>query len=689
MKQSFNAYAEADEKGIAGNACNDTVLHMKLQSIIYESKATFFEGLRHITFFSGRFLWMLVILAFSGCSDYLNLVPDDGLATLDNAFATRAESKRYLYTCYSYMPREGDPSQNPALLGGDEFWVPTDIPENTQISLTMLNISRGFQSAINPIGGFHWAQLYQGLRVCNIFLENIETVPDLEEWERIQWIAEVTFLKAYYHFYLVRMYGPIPLIKENLSINASPDQVKVTRDPVDECFDYIVELLDKAIPDLLPEVLAPEDELGRITMPIAAALKAKVLVTAASPLFNGNHDQATLANRDGTKLFNPDVVAEKWEKAVAACREAIQICHDAKIHLYQYTPAAGEVLSDTLKLELTLRNTVSQKWNREIIWGDSQTSGTANRLVQSQSMPIFGTYNNSVISSQLQPPVKMAEMYHTNHGVPIAEDKYWEASDLYAFHPLWTDAEKYYIIKDYTTIEMHFNREPRFYACLGFDGGIWYGQGKYGNDPFSLFSVACRADGAQTKQTSFQGPFTGYWPKKLVWYQNMVTGIDNYSGFSYTRYPWPVMRLSDLYLLYAEALNEAEGPNGPNSGELFYYIDEVRRKAGLEGVKYSYDNYTNSQKYTIQTGLRQIIHRERLIELAFEGHRFWDLRRWKEAPDEYRTPMEAYSVTKAAPEEFYKRQIVNKLTFSLKNYFWPIQNSLIEQNPKLVQNIGW
>src|SRR5690606_17203661 len=110
------------------------------------------------------------------------------------------------------------------------------------------------------------------------------------EGERNRWIGEVKFLKAFYTYYLIKLYGPIPLMRENQPISASPEEVKRYREPVDDCFDYVVELLDEAIPVLPPIIVDMEGEAGRITAPIAASIKAKVLATAASPLFNGNPD---------------------------------------------------------------------------------------------------------------------------------------------------------------------------------------------------------------------------------------------------------------------------------------------------------------------------------------------------------------------------------------------------------------
>src|SRR5690606_39521541 len=160
---------------------------------------------------------------------------------------------------------------------------------------------RNNQSIINPRlnywdGGNGGKSLFQALRDCNIFLENIGEVPGMQDAERKRWIAEVKFLKAYYHYYLVRMYGPIPIIRKNLPISASVSEVQVKREPVDSVFHYITELVDEAIPDLPLTIQNENDELGRITRLVAASGKAVVLVEAVSPLFNGN-DNIELKNR--------------------------------------------------------------------------------------------------------------------------------------------------------------------------------------------------------------------------------------------------------------------------------------------------------------------------------------------------------------------------------------------------------
>src|SRR5690606_14663525 len=143
-----------------------------------------------------------------------------------------------------------------------------------------------------------------------------------------------------------------------------PAQIAVYREPIDEVVKYIVKLLDEATVDLPPKIEIEVSELGRITKPIALAIKAKVLVTAASPLFNGNRDYATLKDTRGVQLFNQTEDPEKWVIAYEACQEAIEMCREAGIELYQFNnPSLG--LSETSRKILTIGRVVTDKWNVE------------------------------------------------------------------------------------------------------------------------------------------------------------------------------------------------------------------------------------------------------------------------------------------------------------------------------------
>src|SRR5690606_25806875 len=158
----------------------------------------------------------------------------------------------------------------------------------------------------------------------------------IDEVERAKWMAEVKFLKAYYHFFLMQLYGPIVLVKENLPLSASPEETKVYREPVDECVDYIVELLDEAIADLPPTIQDPTTEQGRISQVIALGIKARVLAWAASPIFNGNQDHAGWIDNRGKQVISSTYDPTKWERAATAIKEAIDLAHSLGFRLYEF-----------------------------------------------------------------------------------------------------------------------------------------------------------------------------------------------------------------------------------------------------------------------------------------------------------------------------------------------------------------
>ena len=232
-----------------------------------------------------------------------------------------------------------------------------------------------------------------------------------------------------------------------------------------------------------------------------------------------------------------------------------------------------------------------------------------------------------------------------------------------------------------TTAEFNFDREPRFYASLGFDRGVWYGEGRVDENPFVLQGLY--------KQTanSVKGErycVTGYWAKKLINMQSAQTGKTTYSA---QRYAYPILRLADLYLLYAEALNEAKSTPDP---DVYTYLNKVRFRAGLEGVKESWSKYSlNPNKPNTQEGMREIIRRERLIELSLEGHRFWDLRRWLLAVEYFEQPVTGWNVMQEESQNYYKEVVLATQKFTARDYLWPLSVSLLDRNPNMVQTIGW
>lgn len=638
----------------------------------------------------------LTVLGTGSCDKYLDVVPDDGIATVEMAFNLRSKALGYLATCYSYMTHEGAPGGDHGMLTGDELWdlVGRQVTNiNGRVPQNLFNIARGFLSAATVYGD-DWPRMYQGIRCCDVLMENIYNVPDMTKAEMDQWAAEAKFLKAYYHFNLVRKYGPVPIIYESLPIDSDVETVRVYRNTIDECFDYILQLLDEALPNL-PLVNPSEDEYGRINQLACAGLRARVAAYAASPLFNGNDEEATLVDNRGTRLFPAKDEAAKlarWSAAMKYCKEAIDIAEKANKHIYDTTDVRMEFrMCDTLAIQTALRGAFTERWNSELLWGNTQTAKGDVTIFQRLCQPLLTEYTDMLGGyAFLGVPLKIAEQFYTNHGLPIANDNSWTGVNPFDLRE-GDESHAYYIRRGYTTCNLNFNREPRFYAFLGFDGGTWMGQMTNYNDiaSSSLPYVECRIGGKHQKGGIEKGPVTGYYPKKMIPFRSTWTG-NNTSGWSGYWFPFPMIRLTDLYLLYAECINEAEGPAGAHADDLFYYLDRIRSRAGIPDVKTAWDKYSNRPGYyNTKTGMRDIIHRERLNEMSFESSRFWDLRRWKEAAPEYQKLIYGFNIAASAPEEFYVKTLIAQQSFGLKNYFWPIATSYIEVNPNLVQNLGW
>lgn len=633
---------------------------------------------------------ILLLMLFSSCNDYLDVVPDN-IATIDYAFYDRTGAEKFLFTCYSYLPNLGSPAGDPSIMGGDELLIhgKENYYSSDFGSYNAYNIKFGEQNVNDPLlnfwdGSNNGRGLFIAIRDCNIFLESIHLVgKDLDDQERDRWIAEVKFLKAYFHYYLLRMYGPIPLIRENLPISAGIDEVRVFRDPFDEGVQYIVQLLNEAVPDLPLEILDRTTELGRITQPVALALKAELLVTAASPLYNGNSAYSGLVDQNGVQLFNTTYDENKWKVAMEACKNAIDTALLANHRLYVFNDPRYQV-GDTTQRVMSLRNAFGERWNTEVIWGISKN--TIGHL-QTYSMPYFTLNDVSLAKTQpiLSPTLKTAEMFYSENGVPIDEDTRYNYEGRY--ETSLSTEEKFYIAQGAETANLNQHREPRFYANLGFDGGVWFGNGRYkdvgmGDVSETSWVISAMQGETSGKTSSLRYSATGYFVKKYAHFETVTTA----TALTLVRMAFPAIRLADLYLLYAEACNEYYGPNA----ETYQYLDLVRERAGLKGVVESWSQYSRyPDKPLNQEGLREIVRQERMNELAFEGKRFWDLHRWKTADEELNQVARGWNVQANTAVEYYNVVSLQSLVFTTKDYLWPLQQATLRTNPNLVQNPFW
>jgi len=634
---------------------------------------------------------ILSMSAFLTACD-LDIVPDN-IATLeDNAFSLRKEAEKVLFTCYRYMPKDGSIKGNPAIIGSGDYVITSNFRNSNEVYSWYILL--GQQKADGPYCQ-QWEDLYKGIAYCNIFLENIHKTPDMDETERERWKSEVEFLKAYYHFCLVRMYGPVPIMDRYIPVNAETEEMYLYRNTLDECFDYIVNLLNKVIEDKrIPEKIDNEaEEMGRITIGITKALKAKVLLTAASPLFNGNTDYVGITDNRGIEIFNPNKTeAEKkkrWEDAAQACYDAITYLEGFGHGLYNFRALLipGMLSSDSIMMNL--RGAVTDKWNREIVWANTQLwagSGNINDI-QKQALPrdldpAKGT--NTDVRNNLAVTLRTASVFYTKNGVPIEEDDSWDYTNRFMIKKVPVTGYDNMLIPNWTTVGFNFDREYRYYGSLGFDGNIWFGQGQITNG--SLHQVKVTQGGhINLKPNDNAQNLTAIWPKKLVNYRTVMTAAS--TGWTPERYPFPIIRMADLYLMYAETLNES----GADYSIVLPWIDKIRERSGLKGVEYAWTNHSkNPTKFRTVQGLREIIMRERRIELAFEGHYFWDMRRWKTAVSELKTNLTGWNTLQLLqPADFYQQRVLHTIEFSPRDYFWPITLSELRKNPNLVQNYGW
>jgi hypothetical protein len=641
-------------------------------------------------------LFILIISTGWSCSDFLNIVPEE-IPTIDHAFRNRNEALKYLYGCYSFLPAFSDGGSNPAMFAGDEAWF-RDPAQG--FNPRLWHIALGNQNNQNPICNSFAAKtdgdlnggipVFTALSDCNIFLENIHKPYDLEESEMLKWTGEVKFLKAFYHFWLFRMYGPIPVIRENPPMDASSDAVQRYREPVDDVVNYIVELLDDAI-GLLPESLtSPSSELGRPTRLIAMSLKAQVLTYAASPLFNGNTDYADYRDNRGVQLFPQAYDREKWGRAAAALKAAIEYAHELNFSLYDFrTTLEAKSLDPQTINAMQVRGAVTEaeEYNPELIWAD-HNSNTSN--LQRACFAAFRNADLYMLGRNYGVPMKIVEQFYTKNGVPIEEDREWTGVNLTELRTATAD-DRQYIAVNQKTYALHFDREARFYGSVHFDEGTSYGNGKLGDntsnpaymDVFKLEYNRPNDPGHFSRSSS-----VGYVAKKMLHFRSAAGTAGN--ELNVRRYAYPLIRLADLYLMYSEALNEYR--NAPDS-EVYRYIDSVRVRSGLDKVVDSWRNHSiEPGKPLTRDGMRYIIQRERMNELAFEGIRFWDLRRWKLAekyingnvirgvlvPDGYIAGTKQFAI-----EDLYVQK------FGIRDYFWPIKISVLMKNSNLLQSPGW
>ena len=639
------------------------------------------------------YLILGVLLLSQSCSSYLDVVPDQN-NTIDDFYNSKEKAYKGLSTCYNFIPALNMTEETMAL-AGDEFCGRLDKAYFPNDRLAGSKLMTGANNTSNPIlnywsGGNRANSLYKGITNCNVFLEKILTTPDLTYAERKDWIAQVTFLKAYYHFLLLQAYGPIVISDSYIDPSGSIDAVRQKRSSVDECFKYIVGLLDKVAGDM-PEKRSGSWD-GQIDNVILKALKSRVLLYAASPFYNGNIEfYNDFLDKDNQPYFNLKYDANKWKIAADAAKEAIdEATINGERAIYHFTgkpyyPVDMDMVekSGIMKTCYDLVFTiVDQSWNNELIWGGGYNNPriTYDEL-QQDANPRSPTdpLATAGAANWLGASYSMLELFYSKNGVPISEDVTYDYDNR--TDTITIPSDPYYLgylQVGKITAKIHINREPRFYAWIGVDRGYWLVNSK----EYALQMQMGESPGGKTSPiTDFYA--TGIAIKKLV-HPEMQPGHEN----RVRHYPFPYIRLAELYLNYAEALNEYSGP-GP---EVYKAINVIRSRAGLRNIEDVWSDPSivkDVNKHLTKDGLRSIIQQERMIELCFEGHKYRDVLRWKRADEFFHAPITGYN-SEAKGIDFYQIAVKQARFWQTpRNYLFPIPLGEMTLNPNLIQNPYW
>lgn len=637
----------------------------------------------------------------TSCDDYLDVVPVNDITTIESTFEKRVDAEQWLQTAYVFMTiYSAEQLHDPAYLGADEYCGGDYIRKNEPDYCEALGIGDGTQGSNSPLCNvWHKNRYFAALRYCNIFLDNIMHVYNMSDGEKNLWRAEVQAVKAYYYFDMMRRYGPLILVNHNIETNASNDEMQQPRRPISEVVDTIVSLCDQAMPYLPHRFEKSNDRIAYFNKEAAATVKALTLLYAASPLFNGAQAFSKMRNKNGELLF-PEYDKERWHRAAVAADEAIKIASEGGIMLAQGTlDRPNAILNTIADIEYTWKGK-----NLRETWANCEALMTIRDSWQGREQPFgvpfaymivpycaTGRYNTSSRGC-LSAPMSMVEMFYTDHGLPLNEDKAW-MPNKYAISKENDERYRYVLPMNENVLNLHRHREPRFYAMIAADRTMWY---RASDDYYGMMDaqlIQCRRGewaGTLTRRIDENTPqcLTGYWIKKFIYPESTWNMYTWDSGAT----PLITMRFADLLLASAEAWNEyLDTPDERVYGPL----DMIRKRAGILPVRDAWTSYAKTpDKCRTQSGMREIIHQEWNIEFAFEGRRFWNVRRWMTAPQELNTPQYGWNILASDQDGFYcnyegPKVVWKKRSFTApRDYFFPIRAEEILISG-VTQNVGW
>ncbi len=460
-----------------------------------------------------------------------------------------------------------------------------------------------------------WEHYYRGIRKCNMVLERIETVPKdpslsqaTYEQDKLNYISEARFLRAWFYWEMFLRYGPVPIVEEVLDPDGDLLSNYTTRPTLKEyVVDFILAELDACEEGLMNYTTgANATYAGRASQPMANALYSRIMLYMASDRYKGESGIT-------------------WAQALAAS-EDFKTKYGANYSLMQGTTPKTALTNAWLLTPYT-------EANKEIIF--YRNDGTIGWGGISNDTPVGEGGNGGLCPSQ-----NLVDMYDMLDGSsPFAE---YDETGAPAYK---SDGITPTINAEsgYSEANMWANRDGRLNASILTHGITWNG---------AIINVIKGQRDNPVGNTNATP--TGYYVRKYI-PETILSA--QHSGNS--RRLWTIIRYAEILLNYAEAKNEVDGP----CQEVYDALDQIRRRAGITKSVADRTDLTTKEK------MRNFIRKERAVELAFEEHRVWDVRRWNVAEKALTRNIIGVDV---ATNGTIARKMAQKRVFDSKMYLYPI-----------------
>lgn len=557
-----------------------------------------------------------------------------------------------------------------------------------------------------------WELSYEGIRQASIFLQHVHPGDEITNDMYNDYKGQAYFIRGYLYWLLLRKYGPVPILPdEGLDYEAPYSSLAYPRNTYDECAEYISEQMLLAAEFLENERNTRSS--SRPTKGSALAVRAKAYLYAASPLMNGNTEMAEFTDDKGRSLIAQEYDGNRWAKAAAAALDVIKL---GKYKIYTMPKRLnGGLLGAYPATVNPPYHPVYSENNWPNGWKDIDPLDSYRALFNGD---LYVGENPELIFSrgdnQLNDEYGILSM--SRHQIPVNQGGGWNCHgitgkqcDAYAMidgkpfdrtnsaKGFTTEDGQYPYLRKDVYLE-YANREPRFYASVAFSGANWpcTSAKDSRNRDFQVFYYYGESEGRKIISSNDQWIPTGIGMMKYV------NPKESYKdGQIYPKVD-PAIRYADILLSYAEALNELTTSYQISSwdGKETYSISRdvnemkkailpIRLRAGLP----NYDDLSNDDPYNSQNQLRKNIKRERQIEFLGENQRYYDLRRWMDAPKEESEMIYGCNTTvpKEYREYFYEQVVVpsTQTSWSQKKYFWPLPYAELQKNARLTQAPGW